>query len=49
MQKLTRRPNLCESMENIKNNKTTANDGLIKEFYKNFWDELKTSLMESIN
>ena len=33
----------------MKNNKTPGNDGLSKEFYKTFWDELKTPLMESVN
>ena len=27
--------------ENMKNNKTPNNDGLTKEFYETFWDELK--------
>ena len=29
--------------------KLFGNDGLTKEFYQTFWNELKTSLMESIN
>ena len=33
----------------MRNNKTPGNDRLPKEFYKTFWDELKNSLMESIN
>ena len=33
----------------MKNNKTPGNNGLTKEFYEIFWDELKTSLMESVN
>ena len=33
----------------MKNKKTPGNDGLAKEFYKTFLDELKTPLMESIN
>ena len=36
-------------MTSMKNNKTPDNDGLTKEFEKTFWDELKTSLMESVN
>ena len=37
------------TLESTKNSKTPGNDGLIKEFFKTFWDELKTSLVESIN
>ena len=33
----------------MKNNKTAGSDGLTKEFYENFLDELKTPLMESVN
>ena len=33
----------------MKNNKTSGSDGLTKEFYETFWDELKTPLMESVN
>ena len=29
--------------------KTSGNDGWIKETYKTFWGELKTSLMKSID
>ena len=36
-------------MKSMKNNKTRGNDGLTKEFYENFWDELKTPLIESVN
>ena len=41
--------NLFDSMKSMKNNKTAGNDGLTKEFYETFWDELKTPLMESVN
>ena len=34
-------------MKSMKSNKTPGNAGLPKEFYKTFWDELKTPLMES--
>ena len=30
-------------------NKTPVNDWLTKEFFKTFWGELKTDLMQSIN
>ena len=36
-------------MKNMKKNKTPGNDGLTKEFYETFWDELKIPLMESVN
>ena len=36
-------------MKSMKNNKTPGNDGLTKEFYETFWNELKTLLMKSIN
>ena len=31
------------------NNKSTRNDGIIKEFYEAFWDDLKTPLLLSVN
>ena len=40
---------LFDSMKSMKNNKTPRNDGLTKEFYEAFCDELKTPLMKSIN
>ena len=40
---------LFDSMKSMKKIKTPGNDGLTKEFYKTFWDELKTPLMESVN
>ena len=36
-------------MKSMKNKKTAGSDGLTKEFYENFWDELKAPLMESVN
>ena len=43
--------NLCEndltedelliSLKSMQNNKTPGNDGLTKEFYKTFWNEIK--------
>ena len=32
---------LFVSINGMKNNKTPGNDGITKEFYENFWDELK--------
>ena len=32
---------LFNSNKDMKNNKTPGNDGLTKEFYETFWDELK--------
>ena len=40
---------LFASMKSMKNNKTPSNNGLTKDVYKNFWGELKTPLMESVN
>ena len=37
------------TLESTKSNKTPGNDGLTKQFFKTFWDEPKTSLVESIN
>ena len=36
-------------MKSMKNNKTPGNDGLTKEFYETFWDELKTLVMKSVH
>ena len=36
-------------MKSMKNNKTLDKNGLIKEFFENVQDELKTPLMESVN
>ena len=40
---------LFDSMKSMRNNKISGNDGLTKEFFENFLDELKTPLMESVN
>ena len=50
--------NLCEkdlsetdlynAMKNIKNNKSSGNDGLTKEFYEGFWDKIKELLITSV-
>ena len=49
--------NLCEkdlsetdlynAMKNMQNNKSPGNDGLTKEFYEGFWDEIKELLIVS--
>ena len=36
-------------MKSMRNNKTAGSNGLTKEFYENFWDELKAPLMENVN
>ena len=36
-------------MKEIPSNKPLGNDGLTKEFYETFWDELKNSFINSIN
>ena len=47
--------NLCEnedelliSVKNIQNNKTPGNDGLTKEFYETFWNEIKYVFLKSL-
>ena len=40
---------LFDFMKSMKNNKTPGNDGLTKEFYETFWDELKTTVMKSVH
>ena len=32
---------LYNAMKNMQNNKSPGNDGLTKEFYEGFWDEIK--------
>ena len=44
-----RESDLFDSMISMKFYKTSGNDGLIKEFYKTFWVDIKVLLMESIN
>ena len=44
-----RETDLFDSMKSMKNNKIPGNDGLTKEFYETFWDELKIPQMESIS
>ena len=34
-------------MKNMQNNKSCGNDGLTKEFYEGFWNEIKELLIAS--
>ena len=47
--------NLCQnedelliSVKSIQNNKTPGNDGLTKEFYETFWNEIKYVFLKSL-
>ena len=40
-------PDLYNAMKNMQNNKSPGNDGLTKEFYEGFWDEIKELLIAS--
>ena len=39
---------LLKTLKNMSNNKSDGNDGLTKEFYERFWEELKKPLCASI-
>ena len=39
---------LLNVLESMPNNKSPGNDGLTKEFYETFWEEIKTPLCNSI-
>ena len=36
------------SLKSIQNNKTPGNDGLTKEFYETFWNEIKHVFLKSL-
>ena len=40
---------LFDALKGMPNNKSPGNDGLTKEFYETFWNELKESFINSIN
>ena len=40
-------PDLYNAMKNMQNNKSPGNDGLTKEFYEGFWEEMKELLIAS--
>ena len=39
---------MFDALKGIPSNKSLGNDGLTKEFYETFWDELKNSFINSI-
>ena len=39
---------LFETLKSMQNNKSPGNDGLSKEFYETFWEELKKPFMYAI-
>ena len=39
---------LFDALKGIPNKKSPGNDGLTKEFYETFWDELKDSFINSV-
>ena len=40
---------LLKALKKLPNNKSPGNDGITKEFYEAFWDDLKTPLLLSVN
>ena len=40
--------NILAVLRSMPNNKTTGNDGLSKEFYETFWDEIKDVFLNSV-
>ena len=39
---------IFDTLKGIPNNKSPGNDGLTKEFYKTFWDELKELVIKLV-
>ena len=39
---------LYDSMKSMKNDKSSGNDGLTKEFYVTFWDDIKATFIFSL-
>ena len=39
---------MLKALKSMQNNKSTGNDGLTKEFYETFWNEIKNPFMNSI-
>ena len=40
--------NLYDSLKSMQNDKSPGNDGLTKEFYETFWNELKEIFVDSV-
>ena len=40
---------LLKALKKMSNNKSPGNNGVTKEFYKAFWNDLKTPLLLSVN
>ena len=45
---ITSETELLKALKSMKNDKSPGNDGITKEFYEFFWDDIKNSLSESI-
>ena len=39
---------LLKALKSMQNNKSPGNDGLTKEFYETFWNEIKNPFMNSV-
>ena len=40
---------LCDSLKSMQNDKSPGNDGLTKEFYETFWNELIEIFIDSVS